>query len=1213
MSFNASSFNSPCKHPLGQAGENTLDTAEFVALLRKKSVELQVENGKILLNAPAGVLTTKLQNELRTRKPDLLEYLTLEGESQQDYAPLTYSQERLWLVERFSPGTVAYNVPQSWRVHEALDEGTLRNALQALAQRHPALRTRIEIRGGKPFQIVERQVEVPLKITDLSTLGDFAQRDEALSALLLREASLPIEVVEAPMFRFHLIRIGCSESVLAYKAHHIVVDQWSLDVLKRDLAALYRGAKKSEESSLPAIRTSYLDIARRERSESASQMFAMQLPYWRERLLEVPTLLEFPFAKARPPLQSDAGETISATIELSLLSNLRELASANQTSLYLVMLTVFSSLIYRYTGNKSFCVGTPVSRRKHRDEEDVIGLFVNMLPYRATIDPSNVFCRQLSLTCSSFLNDLEHSDVPFQMLVAELDVARSSSYSPIFQVAYSLNPKRNDPGVEVQKETFINHAKFDLSLQIAEQESVLDIYFEYRTDLFKRTDIVRLAQYFVRLTELVCVHPEVPLAELPLSTPDDIKAGCGGSNMEELSFDRTQTLVSMFLETATVLPNATAICSENEVWSYEKLRDRSYQFACAIKESAASTQPFIAVCLERTPELIASLLGILWSGAAYLPLDPAYPVERLAYMLKDSGAGILIAKEGPLAQALKALCPQIVTIDPSCLKAFETLKEGHDTPCVRPDSAAYLIYTSGSTGDPKGVVVEHRNAVALLMWARTYFSPAVIGGILASTSVCFDLSIFEIFLPLITGSTMILVDDVLALVRSPHANKVTLINTVPSAIHALIQAGLPENARTVCLAGELLSAELVDRLYAAGVHEVFDLYGPTETTTYSTVAHRIRGGEVNIGFPIANTRIYLVDESLQIVPWGAHGEILIAGDGVTRGYLNRTELTEQRYVRLNCLEGEGRLYRTGDIARQREDGSLVYLGRRDHQIKLRGHRIELGEIEAVLRKIPTVLEAVVLLDHTKDCLVAYVTQESASEIPASECISRLRETLPGYMVPSAVRRIEQFPRTVNGKIDRKALSARREDAEKSIEDPPRDLLEQWLAHIWADRLGRADVPRNAHFFEELGGNSLVAFEIFVDIERRIGVPLLLAVLFQAPTVALLANALRPYPWKLPVHIDMVRSGNASQVQYVLPGHGSPADCKTCATKPRVMLLKSISERQLDAAADEIAAFERQSSNLVLAADADSAPLTRILQRSLQQRGFKSVSLLQCEG
>jgi amino acid adenylation domain-containing protein len=1200
--------------PDGKPGILSLTSTDFMTHLKTLGIEVRAKGGKLLLNAPVGALSPELQTELRRRKPELLAILEAERhDGQERCAPLTYAQQRLWLVERFTPNVIAYNIPQSWIVEGPIDVEVLRRAVDRLVQRHAALRTRIDIRDGEAVQVVVKSVEVPFRFAELSTHDGLGISESQLEEILIQEGRKPFALDRAPLIRFHLFKMSENKHVISYNIHHIVADQWSLNTIKRDLAALFIESTSGRAADLPALPLQYADVAIRERSDAATRLHARQLDYWRNRLKGTRTLLELPFSAARPPEQSYAGETLSVTLNSDLSRQLRKLAASCNTSLYLLMLAAFALLLYRYTGQRDLCIGTPITGRKLREEEDIVGLFVNMIPLRCEVESKVGFDQLLEHVSRAVLTDFDHSDIPFQKLVTELHPHRSLSHSPLFQITFALNPKGASVD-DVQQETFIGTSKFDLSLQIAEQANTLDAHFEFRTDLFSRCDIERFGQHFIELSKSIVLAPQDPIGSLALITGED-RCAFQQWNATGLSFDRSDTLISLFEEQVSLHSDAAALCCGDTIYTFRELHQRVVRMASELSAMGAERGVYVAICLERSAELIVSILAVLKAGAAYLPLDPNYPEERLAFTLRDSETRLMIARSSDLSERIAANHPALSVAHPSTVSGGLD-REGEATQAAHldtaaPEDAAYLIYTSGSTGKPKGVVVEHRNAVALLAWAKNYFDRESLRGVLASTSVCFDLSIFELFLPLSTGNTIVLVNDVLELPKSAHAGKVTLVNTVPSAMNALLQAGLPPSVRTVCMAGELLPQDLVERVYATGVKQVFDLYGPTETTTYSTCSLRLPGGSSNIGQPISNTRIYLFEENLSQVPPGAIGEIVIGGEGVARGYLNQPELTDERFVRLPEIEPGSRLYRTGDVARQRDDGSLVYLGRRDQQIKLRGHRIELGEIEAVLREESGVPQVVVVVDQraSGDVLVAFVAPSTGEHSEVQQWIVALRRRLPAYMIPMRIVALDALPLTPNGKIDRKALRLPAETQASDGTSLPQDLLEQWLANIWTLRLGKKQIARNAHFFEDLGGHSLVAFEIFAEIEKRIGVSMMLATLFQAPTVELLAAAIRLKEWKSPEHLRFVASGLAETVVYVIgdPSRTLPEEIRTSGE--RVMAIASgMARPEIDVWAREIVAFEVGRPPLLVVAHGSDEETMRRLAADLAQSGFADISL-----
>jgi amino acid adenylation domain-containing protein len=1216
-----------------------MSAAAFLRYLRGLDVELRARDGKLALNAPAGVVTPLLQQMLRSRKAELLAELEAREAAEEEVAPLTYAQQRLWLVERFAPQTAVYNIPQAWVVEGEVEEGALRRAVAKLAERHAALRTCIEVREGGPVQVVLREAAIPLRIVDLTAVGTEEEERAQIELHLRRAGQEAFHLDHAPLIRFQLLHLPRQRSLVSYDVHHIVSDQRSLDVLKRDLQMLYLAELDGKPAALAPLQLSYAQVAEREHSQGVARLHEEQLSYWRARLAAMPTLLELPFAKGRKDGgkagagktgadktgadggegQSQAGTTLRMQAGEALTQALRQLAVDAKTSLYMVMLSAFAALLHRYTGESDLCIGTPLTGRKRREEEELVGLFVNLVPLRCRVAGEESFAKLVQRTSAQVLLDFEQGDVPFQKLVMELHPQRSMAHSPLFQVMFSMTPRDTSGQEERLEETFLSVAKFDVTMQVVERARGMDLYLEYRTDLYADEDMEQFGRHYGKLLEAISASAETAVEALSLITEEDTRLFAAW-NATEVAFDRSMTLADLVEAQARWTPDAIALRWKGGTLSYDELNRRAVRLAAVLQRHGAGREEFVGLCLTRTPWLIVAMLAIHKAGAAYLPLDPKYPLERLQYMLEDSGAALVVTERGLWSELEGAELPKLRVI------FADEVEDGESTPGERakPEDAAYLIYTSGSTGKPKGVVIEHRNAAALIAWAKGYLEPEALEGMLASTSVSFDLSVFEIFLPLATGKTIVLMDDVLELNRSAIAETVTLINTVPSAMQALLQAGLPKSVTTVCLAGEFLPAELVDRIYDAGVKRVFDLYGPTETTTYSTCVLRKRGEAATLGGPLGNTQIYLLDEGMRLVPPGVWGEIYIGGEGVARGYLGRPELTQEKFVYLpgihtraaidtrSEIDPSGRLYRTGDIARRRYDGALIFMGRRDSQVKLRGHRIELGEVEAALREVSGATEVAVVVSEAGDTLLAYAeTADASAEFARNEMtrawMESLRRRLPAYMVPASITML-MLPRTPNGKIDRKTLRARIDDgvpARPSEDESPRDLLEQWLANIWAHRLGVSRVTRHAHFFEELGGHSLAAFEIFAEIESKMGMAMMLATLFQAPTVAQLAAAMRRLGWREPVQVQMVAAStsaeNAGRVVYIrgpieerLPD-GSRMD------GVRVMkLADGIGARE---AARWIDDFEVSRPELILQAQESSRDFAKELSEALVRMGW----------
>ncbi|HST60165.1 MAG TPA: amino acid adenylation domain-containing protein, partial [Longimicrobium sp.] len=818
---------------------------------------------------------------------------------------------------------------------------------------------------------------------------------------------------------------------------------------------------------------------------------------------------------------------------LELLERLRTLGRSEGATLYMVLLSAFQVLLSKYAGSDDVVVGSPIAGRTRGEVEELIGFFVNALVLRTDLSGNPSFREVLGRVREATLGAYEHQEVPFEKLVAELQPERSLSHSPLFQVMFALQDadgrgstlqglKGSGAGAELAS------AKFDLSLTLTATPQGLRGGLNYSTDLFERGTVERMLGHLERVLEQVADDADVRLSQLELLGPAERAVVLEAWNRTDAGYPADRCIHELFEAQAARTPDAVAVVHETDALTYRELNERANRLAHYLVRRGVGAEVRVGVCLERGVEMVVSLLAVLKAGGAYVPLDPAYPAERLAFTLSDSGVVALLTQA-----SLRATLPipdgvTVVSVDGA---AAEIARESAERIAsgATPRSLAYLIYTSGSTGVPKGVAIEHESAVALLSWAATVFTAEELSGVLAATSISFDLSVFEIFLPLSLGGRVIVVENALALPESAAADQVRLVNTVPSAIAALLKRdGIPSGVRTVNLAGEPLRAELVDALYArGGIERVYDLYGPSEDTTYSTWTLRRAGGPTTIGRPISNTRAYVLGASLLPLPAGVLGELYLGGRGLARGYLGRPGLTAERFVP-DPFSGEpgARLYRTGDRARWAADGTLVFLGRLDAQVKVRGFRIELGEVEAALRRNPGVTDCVVLAREEapgEKRLVAYVV----GGVEEEALRAHLRQSLPEYMVPGAFVVLEALPLTPNGKVDRKALPAPEGSANATrVYEAPRTEAERTVAAVWAEVLGVEGVGAHDRFFD-LGGHSLLLVRVQARLREAFGQPVPITHLFRYLTVSALAAALEapaPEPAAAPADDARVRDG-----------------------------------------------------------------------------------------
>ncbi|HEV7508315.1 MAG TPA: non-ribosomal peptide synthase/polyketide synthase [Thermoanaerobaculia bacterium] len=1029
--------------------------------------------------------------------------------------PPSFSQQRLWFIDRLEPGRATYNIPVALGLAGNLRPAALAVAFAVLVRRHEALRTRFVEARGEAVQVIDEPFIPLLPLVDLSGLPR-EQREAEARLQAAAEAERPFDLSSGPLLRCSLLRLGGGHHVLLVTLHHIVSDGWSMEVLVREAAALYRAGVAGESSSLPELPIQYADFAVWQRGWMTGEALAAEVSYWRERLAGLPTVLELPADRPRPPRPSLRGATRSLALAAVLTDGLRRLGRSEGATQYMTLLAGFQALLSRWTGQQDFAVGSPVAGRTRQELEGLVGFFVNTLVLRSDLSGDPPLRQVIGRAREGLLEAYAHQDLPFEKLVEELKPERSLSHAPLFQVMFILRERTPPaPGLGdlemVPFSTSSSAAKFDLTLAIdvSGEEAACDL--EFSSDLFDATTAARLLALWPAVLGSIVAEPDLRVSQLALLAPAErhqVLWEWNDAAIEAPAAGRSKPcLHELFEAQAARTPDALALVFRDKRLSYAELDRRAERIAAYLAGRGAGPETRVAVWLERSPALVEAVLGVLKSGGAYVPLDPAYPLDRLEYMLADSGA-LLLLTEGSLAvRPLRTEVPIVLLEE---LRARPSASRRR--PAVTAGNLAYAIYTSGSTGRPKAVAIEHRSAVTFVDWSAQRFSPRELGGVLASTSICFDLSVFELFAPLCHGGTVILVRDVLELPSLAAEAGVVLLNTVPSALAELVSlGGLPASVRTVNVAGEPLTASLVRQTYATGsVERIFNLYGPTEDTTYSTWA-RMEPESARppaIGRPLTGTRAHVADRWGGTVPVGVPGELFLGGAGLARGYLGRPELTAERFVPDPWSEAPGeRLYRTGDLVRYRPDGVLDYLGRIDHQVKVRGFRIELGEIEDRLHRFPGVARAVVMVreDRPGDRrLVAYAVPQPGSELRWKELRGALARDLPEYMLPSALVTLDALPLTPNGKVDRRVLPAPEARGEARAFVAPRTLVEEMVAKIWAEVLGLERVGRAEDFFS-LGGHSLLGARVVSRLRTAFGVELPLRSVFEAPTVASLSS------------------------------------------------------------------------------------------------------------
>ncbi len=1003
---------------------------------------------------------------------------------------LSFAQQRLWFLDRLLPGDPAYNIPLPVWLAGPLDAAALHRALDGVVARHEALRTTFGMIGSTPVQIIAPLGTCALPRVDLSALGGRA-RAEAVR-LAEEESLLPFDLGAGPLLRSVLVRLTSGLHLLCLTLHHIVSDGWSMDLLLREVAALYRGRP------LPPLRVQYADFAVWQRRWLSGAVLERQLDHWRERLAGMPAL-DLPADRPRPSVRSTAGGLVPLEIDAATGERARGLARAAAGTPFMVFLAAWLALLQRITGQDDLCVGSPVANRDRPETANLIGFFVNTLVLRGDLSGDPTFRELVARLRLRAIDAFAHQDLPFERLVEELRPERDPSRSPLVQVSFTLQTAVEDgplPGLgDVRVEPLPldgGTVRFDLTLFLSGLAGSL----LYATSLFDAPTAERLAGGFVRLAAAACAAPDRRLGELPLLSEAEQAQLLREHNDTRASGDDLPSLCDRFAARAERTPDVIAVDAGERAVTYGEIARLSDRLASHLRHRGVGLEAIVGLQADRSPELVLGILAIWKAGGAYLPLDPSLPAERRAWMLADAGASVLLVEPG---SEVPAFAGSVTCLDELSFSSFESLESLSSFP---PDALAYLIYTSGSTGRPKGVMVPQRG-LANLAAQMGRFAAGLGSRVLLFASPGFDASLLDLALAFASGATLCVAPgrELPGLARLLRERRITHLHLPPSALAALGDAGPPSALEGVILGGEPCPEPLAAR-WGEG-RRLWNDYGPTEATVFATLDERQPERPLTIGRPIADVEAHLLDRDLRPVPLGVPGEVCLAGAGLARGYLRRPDLTAERFVP-HPFGGPGaRLYRTGDLTRRLSDGRLDFLGRIDHQVKVRGFRIEPGEIEAALRRHPAVREAAVVPrgEDVERSLAAWVIV--SGEISGDALRAFLRETLPAYLVPASVVVVDRLPLTPNGKVDRRALAQRSPEARPAAAAPPRTELERTLAALWGEILGCERVGLDESFFD-LGGHSLLLARLQAELLERLGREVPLLALFEHPTVGTLA-------------------------------------------------------------------------------------------------------------
>jgi amino acid adenylation domain-containing protein len=1032
--------------------------------------------------------------------------------------PTSFAQERLWFLDQLQPNNPTYNMQVPIHLPGRLSRVVVKQAVDEIVRRHEALRTTFTVIEGQPVQVISPTLSLELPIRDLRGLTGNELAAE-VSRVAAQDGERPFDLSRGPLLRTTLLNLGEDEQLLLLTMHHIVSDGWSVGVLMREFATLIEAFQKGKPSPLPDLLVQYADFAVWQRQQLQGETVEAQLSYWKGQLDEVPAVLELPTDRPRPAVQTFHGAGYPFMLSGPLTEVLKRLCQHEGVTLFMALLAAFKALLYRYTGQETLIVGTPIAGRNRVELEGLIGFFTNTLVLCTSLAGTPTFRDLLGRVREVTLGAYAHQDLPFEKLVEELRPQRDLSHNPLVQVMLVLQNAPPPEGLarhspESALQVGSGTAKFDLTLSVVETGQGIMAAFEYNTDLFDTATIERMVNHFQVLLRGAVENPDRRISELPMLTETERRQLLIGWNNTKVDLPQNRCAHQLFEAQVEQTPEAVAVVFKGEQLTYRELNQRANQLAHYLLQQEVGPEVCVGICLDRSVEMIVGILGVLKAGGAYLPLDPMSPSARLAFMLEDARVPVLLTQQRLRAVLPEGGAPQVVCLDTDWEAIAEESRE-NPVSGVTGNNLAYVIYTSGSTGSPKGVLLEHRGLCNLAQGLVQPFDIRPDSRVLQFAPLSFDASVAEVFPTLAAGATLCLGTeesllpgpDLIGLLREQSITNVTL---PPSVLAALPADELPA-LRTVVSAGEECSADLVAR-WGKG-RRLVNAYGPTEATVCATAAECTDTGQKpTIGRPIANTQIYLLDQHRQLVPVGVPGELHIGGIGLARGYLNRPELTREKFIP-NPFDNDAgaRLYKSGDLARYRHDGSIEFLGRLDQQVKVRGYRIEPGEIEAALSQLPGIQDSTVLAEEDAfggKRLVAYVIPSEDGWPVMGGLRESLQEKLPEYMVPSKLVALESWPLTRNGKVDRKALTEAYalQPGLESAYVAPRTEIERVLATVWQEVLEVEQVGVDDNFFD-LGGHSLLMVRLHSKLREMFQREFSMVELFKYPTVGALADFL----------------------------------------------------------------------------------------------------------
>ncbi len=1121
------------EEPLTILGLDSLKVFEL-----KNRVEVDLEVSVSVADFFEGMstrsLVTKILAHMTTDGLPLIS-LTQQEKNTSDRYPLSFAQQGLWFIHQLNPHTPAYNIPIVINLKGSANQAILQECLNEIVRRHEVLRTSFTLIDGQPVQVINQAVPLTLTLEDLRSLPE-SERSSAAVRLTTDFAQQPFDLSSKSLIRAKFLQISDKNYHLIIVLHHIIADGWSIGIFIKELVGLYEAYSKNELPQFPELPIQYRDFLNWQRKSIDSERTQPLLTYWKQKLQGELTVLNLPTDHPRSPVQTFKGAQAKLVLPQALRKELKNLSRQQGVTLFMTLLTAFKILLYRYTGQTDIIVGSPIANRSRAEIEQLIGFFVNVLVLRTDISDKLNFQELLARVKSTALEAYVHQDLPFEKLVEELQPSRNLSYNPLFQVMFVLQnvpiPKLDLPDISVSYyEGYNGTSKFDLTLFMEDSQQGLFATCEYNTDLFNANTINRMLGHFQTLLESIVSNSEQDISKLQLLTAPESEQLLVEWNDTKKDYLQDKCIHQLFEEQVEKTPSDIAVIFESQQLTYQELNSRANQLAHYLQQQGVKLDTVVGICMKRSLEMVVALIAILKAGGAYLPLDPAHPQERLSFMLADAQVSVLLTQPH-LENEIPPHQARLVCIDTegSIYTNYSCQNLASD---VKSENLSYVIYTSGSTGKPKGVMNTHQGACNRLLWMQDAYQLTSSDRVLQKTPFSFDVSVWEFFWTLLTGAALVVAkpgghQDAGYIAELISQQQITTLHFVPSMLQVFLEEPQHQNCKSikrVICSGEALSFELQQRFFKSFDAQLHNLYGPTEASIDVTAwccnpNERI----VPIGRPIANTQLFILDQHLQPVPIGVPGELHIGGVGLARGYLNRPELTEEKFIpnpfnnlQLNKnspsknLSLDAHLYKTGDLARYREDGNIEFLGRIDYQVKIRGNRIELGEIEALLEQHPQVRETVVVAreDIPNDCrLFAYLVNRENAKPSVDQLRRFLKQKLPEYMLPSCFVMLDALPLTPNGKIDRRALPVP-ENLRPQLTatfEPPHSEMEQQIAKLWQEVLHLDKVGINDNFFD-LGGNSLLMLQANNKLRTILQRDISVVTMFQNPTIYSLAEYL----------------------------------------------------------------------------------------------------------